>query len=106
MKSEPIPTPAFVQVFHLRYTLRPVLSVEIDGDDGICDVNRLRICWAIDRPPAVQIETLWHEILHAIHHHFDLDDPSPEERFTLLGARGHLQVLRDNPWLLPLLCGQ
>lgn len=42
-------------------------------------------------------DTFLHEVLHAIHVYFDLQDENDEEDFTLFGARGLCQVWQDNP---------
>lgn len=43
-------------------------------------------------------DTFIHEVIHAIHYHFDLlDDNNQEEQITTMTAHGLCQVWQDNP---------
>lgn len=44
-------------------------------------------------------DTLLHEIVHAVHYHFGLDDDSKEEEFTSRTTTGLRAVMLDNPGL-------
>lgn len=46
------------------------------------------------------VETLIHEITHAIHHAYVIKDGDDEERMVTTLARGWAQVYYDNPALL------
>jgi len=43
------------------------------------------------------IETLWHEILHAIYWSYNIKDDDKEERTITVFATGISQVMSDNP---------
>lgn len=49
------------------------------------------------------LEVLWHEIKHAIHAAYTLDDQDDEERIVSVTATAEIIVLRDNPELLKFM---
>ncbi len=49
------------------------------------------------------VETLIHEIIHAIYNLYNINDDDKEERIVSAMSRGWLQVYRDNPDLLKLI---
>lgn len=51
----------------------------------------------------VNLNTLWHEIKHAIWFLFGLQDSDDEERIVNTLSSGELMVLKDNPELLELV---
>lgn len=50
-----------------------------------------------------QVETLWHEIKHAVHEIVDLDDGCKEEDYCRRAAPLEISVLCSNPQLLSLI---
>lgn len=58
-------------------------TCEIKISDGLSDQQLLN--------------TTFHEVLHAIHWQYALDDESTEEQFTNLGANGLCAFYADNP---------
>ncbi len=49
------------------------------------------------------VETLIHEITHAIYHLYCISDEDKEERIVTAISRGWFQVYRDNPEVLDLV---
>ena len=68
---------------------------------GQCDklTQTLRIAKSL--PPALFADTLWHEIGHAVFHHYNV--PGEEEATVAPYSEGTFQVLRDNPALVKLI---
>jgi len=56
-----------------------------------------------ERPPVFIVDTLVHEIFHAIWDVFHLEEDDTEERIVATLATGWLGVLRDNPELVSCL---
>ena len=94
--------PSHIQVLHVKYEVILKPRTEMDDDDGFCCDDRLLICVCSALPMQNQIETLWHEIKHAINTQMDLSDDSTEEDFVLRGTKGELAVFRSNPCLLEM----
>lgn len=51
--------------------------------------------------PEKAVDTFLHELLHAIHWAFGVEDVDREERTVNLLSTGLMTVHRDNPWLAP-----
>lgn len=103
--------PKSVKVAGFTYSIRTVNSIEeiekdMDGVSGFIDFikQEIVICTAfsIER----QVETLLHEIIHAVHCHYHIEsivpNPEDEENLTTTTAEGLFQVFKDNPKFLPL----
>lgn len=55
----------------------------------------------LDMPsPHKAVDTMLHEVGHAIYWAHDIDDEDKEERIVSVMATGWTQVYRNNPWLL------
>ena len=69
------------------------------GEFGECDTTNLaiKIDKSVDR--ILQLDTLLHEISHAIYWVYGLEDKDKEERIVQIMATGWTQVFRDNPIL-------
>ena len=52
---------------------------------------------------SIDVNTLWHEIKHALWFLFGLQDSDDEERIVNALSNGELMVLKDNPELLELI---
>lgn len=60
-----------------------------------------RICIQTNMPTAVKaVDTLLHEIMHAAYWAYNIHDEDKEERTVATLATAHVQIFRDNPWLL------
>lgn len=94
--------PKSIRVGNLTYKVFAQRSVQMDMMQcmGVCLLDKSEIWVSPDLHDEMLAETLLHEVLHAIHANFDLDDNSDEERFTLLTARGLAQLWHDNPKLI------
>lgn len=75
------------------------------GAYGTCNLHKLTIRIADGIDPQLQIETLWHEVKHAIHQLADLNDESKEEDFVTRAAPLEIDTLRRNPGLGLLVAG-
>lgn len=56
-----------------------VISDDLGGDDGSCDVNQNKILVSADICPAQQRRAFIHEVLHAL---VDFQRPMPDKKYT------------------------
>ena len=70
--------------------------VEESGAHGRCDSGQ---CLLQITDGARFIDTLWHELGHAIYYEYHIREVVGEEAINSLYMSGILQVLRDNPEL-------
>lgn len=86
-------------------------SVEQDDDicagvgaNALCLKDKQRILYSSTTPNKELVDTLIHEVLHAICNNYihDIDRADEEEIVTMM-AHGLTQVLRDNPTFFPEL---
>jgi len=66
---------------------------------GMFESAKLRIEVNVYRDAVYVLDTLIHEIFHAIFFTYDLADDDKEEKVVTVGATAFTQVLRDNPTL-------
>ena len=97
-----------VQVGPFRYSVSAMTSEEIGDDCGRGFINTRTCEIKIDTTYSrqIQIEVLWHEVKHAIHHLASLCDESKEEDYCTRAAPLDLMVLKDNPRLTKILLGE
>ena len=90
-----------VRVGYRNYTIQPWTQAEVTTTQshGQCDKMRGVIYVCTEDDPLVVVDTLIHELLHAIWHEYGLDEKEDEERAVLMLATGLTQVLADNPHL-------
>jgi predicted Zn-dependent protease len=90
-----------IRVGYRHYQVRDWTQADqaITEAHGMCDKLRGVIYVCTDAEPLVVVDTLIHEILHAIWHEYGLGDSEAEERCVLVLASGLTQVLADNPHL-------
>ena len=62
-----------------------------------CDDSVIVLADSLATPQQV-VETLVHEVNHAIYKGHALSDSDEEERYVLAMSHGLVQVVRDNPW--------
>ncbi len=107
LKSAYNAMPSVVRVGNLKYnvTVKPRIHMDTLQCMGICHLDLGEIWVADYLKDDMLAETLLHEILHAIHAGYDLDDDSTEEEFTLSTARGLALLWRDNPKLVEWMGG-
>lgn len=68
---------------------------------GLFTPRMLRISYAREAPSKLDaLDTLLHEINHAIFFAYHMREEDKEERTVGMFATGWTQVYRDNPWLL------
>lgn len=70
------------------------------GNLGSSSVSKLKIFIDETAPESLQIETLFHEILHVIYDLSGIKKEEAEEEKEVQAIAGYLfQVLQDNRWL-------
>lgn len=74
--------------------------VKNQGAFGTCDNDLSIIMIGRDLTKAMQLNTLIHEIFHAIYYVYSIQDNDEEERVVNTFANGWHQVLNDNPQLV------
>lgn len=68
---------------------------------GECSTAEMTMRFQQDMPTRVKaLDTVLHEISHAVWWAFGVEDEDKEERTVNLNASGWTCVYRDNPWLL------
>ena len=73
------------------------------GMYGSCHVGTLTIDVVTTVDPIMVLDSLIHEIYHAIYHTFDIEDADNEEKTVTLLSTGFTGVLMDNPKLGTLI---
>lgn len=96
--------PAYLRVLGRTYLLQFVPQETIEGNYGVCDHRALVISVAEGLNPIEEMDTVIHELLHAIWHTSGLyADDLEEERCVFRLATCLTAVFLDNPRLLPYL---
>lgn len=95
--------PREIRVGSIVYALR--LDGHPDHPLGKHDLIRQRITIHRDSEPGVKVQTLWHEIIHAVTVHFlgTLESEDHDEKKISLLGNALMTVLTDNPDLLKLM---
>ncbi len=65
---------------------------------GRCDKDRGLILYSSDFPPEQVVDSLLHEMLHAIWYCYLFEVEVEEEQAVTMLAHGLTQVMRDNPF--------
>lgn len=98
--------PPYVAIVHRTFRV-----VELDedlrycvSDDGLIDFEHDTITVNPCLSPAQVLETLLHEVGHAVHAVAAINDHSSEEEIVSRTTPIWMAVWRDNPLLLDLLC--
>lgn len=64
---------------------------------GLCDNQKMLIHIMEDQHPAEELDTVIHELLHAVWHHMSMGEHLPEEEVLVRKTAGCLtQVILDN----------
>lgn len=95
--------PAFVRVGPYDIALTPMGGIDTYARRAVgqFSARELTISYAREAPSKVDaLDTLLHEINHAIFWAYRIYDEDKEERTVGTFATGWTQVYRDNPWLL------
>ena len=96
-----------VRVGCFEYKILSMTSAEIDEvGHGVCNFSSCVIKIDTTQCHQKQVETLWHEVKHAVHKLADLGDDSKEEEYCMRAAPLEISVMRDNPRLMELLLGK
>lgn len=113
-KTQSISRPRVAIIFHLPYSISWVTSKIISGGDkcdGLCESGRQKLSVTTSLPRQQQVETLIHEVLHAVNTEIGVNDQSlktmTEEDLTSRLAKAACKILQDNPegvcWSVDLL---
>lgn len=94
--------PSSIKVGYRTYTIRTWDILEADNANawGLCDHANgiIWLCTEID--PKIVVDTLLHEIMHAIWNYMGLDEKHGEEPIVHRIGTGLTQVFCDNPQLV------
>lgn len=80
--------------------MESIVSSELDGLFRAVD-STIRV--NMNLQSHYLLEVLWHEIKHAIHAAYTLEDSDDEERTVSVSATAEIMLLRDNPELLKFI---
>lgn len=99
--------PAKVKVAGHIYTIEPCDDVWVDDSDkwGLCDRQKLVIKYFEGLPESRKVDTVLHEIMHALYYEYDLQSARSEEEFVTRLSTGLHQVFLDTD-LRELLCSR
>ncbi len=95
--------PRFIRVGPYDMTLAPMSGINTYAQRAVgqFSARELKISYAIEAPSKLDaLDTLLHEISHAIFWAYRIYDEDKEERTCGMMATAWVQVYRDNPWLL------
>jgi hypothetical protein len=94
--------PKSIRVMGKLYKLRFIPTSPIEHNNlGQCDHKKMLITIEDDQIPVEELDTVIHEILHAIWYQMSIGEgPMEEEPLVRRTANGLLQIILDNPELL------
>lgn len=94
--------PKIIKVMGKDYGLKFIDVSPIEHANlGQCDHKKMLICIQEEQVPVEELDTVIHEILHAIWYQMSIGEgPMEEEPIVRRTANGLLQVILDNPSLL------
>lgn len=97
-----------VKVCHLDYEVRLSDEIMFQGYecDGLCDKDNCVIEVANGMSDALKVETLLHEIGHAVNSVAGLTDESTEEEFVARSTPLWILVFKENPLLIQCIVEQ
>ena len=95
-----------IQIGYTQFAVKQMTPDEVEEvGHGVCNYSTCTIKIDTTQNMQCQIETLWHEVKHAIHNIADLGDESKEEEFVTRSAPLEIDTLRRNPGLMDLISG-
>lgn len=105
LKEAPISLPPYIKVaaFDIKvypWDYRAATAANRFGEFS-CIEQCIRIDTTVSRFKI--IDTLFHEINHAIYWAYNLEDSDKEERIVGIFATAWVQVIRDTPGLIPFI---
>lgn len=92
--------PKRVKIGAYTYTIERLTATDTDlgeGNDGITNFDSLRVLIHDTLNFQNVVNTLYHELNHAVNHVFGIDDNSSEEDIATQSANGWLALRIDNP---------
>jgi hypothetical protein len=94
--------PSSVKIGYRSYEIKHWDMLEANNCDawGMCDNTNAIIWVCTDLQPRVVVDTLLHEIMHAIWYYMGLDEKHGEEPVVHRLGTGLTQVFCDNPTLV------
>lgn len=106
MSTKATPRPTQVRIFGRTYSITYVPQSDLSNTNlGLTDHATHRIYAEDNQPPVEEVDTVLHEVFHAIRATMRVHiDPESEETMVLALATGLVGVLQDNPefakWLV------
>jgi hypothetical protein len=93
--------PKTLRVMGRNYKVNFEKELVLKGSSsGQCDNQKMIITIMEDQHPAEELDTLIHELFHAIWHHMSMNEHPPEEEVLVRKSAGGLtQVILDNKQL-------
>ena len=105
MKIKTIKVPDLIKIGYAVYTVEPFKEGvgEAKRRLGECNHHTKIIHMRFDVPNYEILNTLIHEIYHAIFQVYVIDSEDAEERIVTTLTNGWIQVYRDNPELIKFI---
>lgn len=105
MSTSPLKIPTRVKVgpYTYKVTSRDHAWLQVNGVYGLCHTGDLTIDVVNTTDSAIVLDTLIHEIFHALWDSLNMKDADGEERIITTLATGFTAVLMDNPKLGTLI---
>ena len=102
MEPKTFPLPTHIRVGYRTYLIHPLSQYDMERLERHGETNKRRgevyVCNEDD--PLVVLDTLLHEVKHAIWNEYNLGDTEEEEKAVHMLATGLTQVLYDNEELV------
>lgn len=97
-----MPLPSVIRILYRSWTIECIDDEAADelGVDGDCKKHRAAIRIRDSLEDVVKVDTVLHEVIHAIYSEYNIKDDDGEEDTVQVVASGLTQVLHDNPKLL------
>lgn len=101
--------PATIRIgpYDVRFQIEDYDWSQVNDAFGQYDRSAMRIHLAANAAPTEQhaLDTLLHEVIHAIWHIYGVRSRDSEERIVSAHSTAWTQIYRDNPWLCDLIRG-
>jgi hypothetical protein len=102
MDDQTFPLPTRIRVGYRIYVVYPMSYADMERLERHGETNKRRaeIYVCNQDAPLVVLDTLLHEINHAIWNEYNLSESEDEEKAVHMLSSGMVQVLHDNPKLV------
>ena len=92
-----IPSTVKIGCYSFKVEVGPSWAFQNSSELGHCNLDECAIRLSPTLSPQQLANTFLHEVIHAIHWVYGLEDTSNEERFTNETANGLCALWQDNP---------